>query len=65
MLSVVISSWDGGVDCFGQKVQFMSCINVAQFNLIIYIRDYLAEVIYLNVLIPVPCAFLDIQMGPS
>lgn len=43
----------------------MSCINVAQFNLIIYIRDYLAEVIYLNVLIPVPCAFLDIQMGPS
>lgn len=52
VVAVVISNGNKEVEYFGKKVQFVNCRNIAEFNLIIAVRRYLAEVISLNFLIP-------------
>lgn len=60
VVTVSISSRDREVGYFGTKFQLVRHVSAAEFNLIVYIcRCYLAEVIYLNLLITLSHAFLD------
>lgn len=60
-----ISSENQEVGCSSKKVQLLSQVKAAEFNLIIYLQCYLAEVTYLSLLIPLSPAFLDLQMEGS
>ena len=63
IVTMGISSENREVGCCSKKVQLVSHVKAAEFNLIIYLQSYLAEVIYLSLLIPLSLAFLDADGG--
>ena len=65
IVTVGISGEDREVGCSSKKVQLVSHVKAAEFNLIIYLQCYLAEVIYLSLVIPLSPACLDLQMEGS